>query len=162
VQRTTAVLTSAGWFFVTAGLGVVLVPWCLTGWRLPSPLPWFGLPASVGVVMIAVGLIPPLHVFAQFVRAGGTPVPGAMTERLVVSGFNRHVRNPIYLSAVVILLGEALLMSRLSVVLYALTLWIGVVAFVHRYEEPALARRFGSDYETYRRAVPAWLPRLHP
>jgi len=76
------VLTSAGWFVVTTGAGVVLVPWWLTGWRLPRPVPWFGLSAAVGVVMIAVGLIPPVHVFAQFVRSGGTPVPGAMTKRL--------------------------------------------------------------------------------
>ena len=75
-------LTSAGWFVVTTGAGVVLVPWWLTGWRLPRPVPWFGLSAAVGVVMIAVGLIPPVHVFAQFVRSGGTPVPGAMTKRL--------------------------------------------------------------------------------
>lgn len=154
-------LTSVGWLLVTAGVGVVLVPGWLTGWRLPSPLPWFGLPAAVGVVMIVVGLIPPLHVFAQFVRAGGTPVPGAMTEHLVVTGFNRHVRNPIYLGAVLILLGEALVLSRLSVALYALAVLVGVVGFVHWYEEPALARRFGSEYETYRQAVPAWLPRRH-
>jgi len=34
--------------------------------------------------------------------------------------------------------------------------------FVRWYEEPALVRRFGSDYEQYRRAVPAWRPRLRP
>ena len=31
----------------------------------------------LGIVLIALGLIPPVHVFAQFVRAGGTPMPGA-------------------------------------------------------------------------------------
>jgi protein-S-isoprenylcysteine O-methyltransferase Ste14 len=35
-------------------------------------------------------------------------------------------------------------------------------AFVRFYEEPALRRRFGADYEAYRRAVPAWWPRLCP
>ncbi|MGH3091786.1 MAG: isoprenylcysteine carboxyl methyltransferase, partial [Gaiellaceae bacterium] len=30
------------------------------------------------------------------------------------------------------------------------------------YEEPVLARRFGRQYEAYRRAVPAWWPRRAP
>jgi protein-S-isoprenylcysteine O-methyltransferase Ste14 len=116
----------------------------------------------LGVLLIVVGLIPPVHVFVQFVRAGGTPMPGAMTTRLVVTGFNRYVRNPIYLGAVAIFLGEALVLWRLSLLLYALAAWLGVGAFVRWYEEPALVRRFGSDYEAYRRAVPAWRPRMRP
>jgi protein-S-isoprenylcysteine O-methyltransferase Ste14 len=101
-------------------------------------------------------------VFVQFVRAGGTPMPGAMTTRLVVTGLNRYVRNPIYLGAVTIFVGEALLLGRLSLLLYAVAAWVGIAAFVRWYEEPALVRRFGADYQVYRRAVPAWLPRLHP
>jgi protein-S-isoprenylcysteine O-methyltransferase Ste14 len=34
------------------------------------------------------------------------------------------------------------------------------VAFVRLCEEPALTRRFGAEYEEYRRNVPAWLPRM--
>ena len=162
MRRTMAVVTSVGWFAVTAGVGAVLVPWWLTGWRLPDPLPSGGLPMTLGVLMIVVGLIPPLHVFAQFARAGGTPMPGAMTKRLVVTGFNRYVRNPVYLGAVAIFLGEAVVLWRLSLLLYAIAAWLGVAAFVRWYEEPALVRRFGSDYEEYRRAVPAWRPRLRP
>ena len=162
MRRTTAVVTSVGWFAVAAGVGAGLVPWWLTGWRLPGPLPYRGLPATLGVLMIVVGLIPPVHVFVQFVRAGGTPMPGAMTTRLVVTGFNRYVRNPIYLAAVAIFLGEALLLWRLSLLLYAIAAWLGAAAFVRWYEEPALVRRFGSDYQEYRRAVPAWRPRLRP
>jgi protein-S-isoprenylcysteine O-methyltransferase Ste14 len=116
----------------------------------------------LGVLMIVVGLIPPVHVFVQFVRAGGTPMPGAMTTRLVVTGFNRYVRNPIYLGAVAIFLGEALLLWRLNLLLYAIAAWLGAAAFVRWYEEPALVRRFGTDYQVYRRAVPAWRPRLRP
>ena len=117
---------------------------------------------AVGVVLIVAGLSASLHVFVQFVRAGGTPMPGAMTTRLVVTGLNRYVRNPIYLGAVTIFVGEALLLGRLSLLLYTVAAWVGIAAFVRWYEEPALVRRFGADYQVYRRAVPAWLPRLHP
>ena len=162
MRPTTAMVASVGWFAVTAGVGAVLVPWWLTGWQLPNPLPFGGLAATLGVLMIVVGLIPPVHVFVQFVRAGGTPMPGVMTKRLVVTGFNRYVRNPIYLGAIAIFLGEALVLWRLSLLLYAIAAWLGAAAFVRWYEEPALVRRFGSDYEEYRRAVPAWRPRLRP
>ena len=97
MRRSTAVVTSVGWFALTAGIGAVLVPWWLTSWRLPHPLPYGGVPGTLGMVLIVAGLIPAVHVFVQFVRAGGTPMPGAMTRRLVVTGFNRYVRNPIYL-----------------------------------------------------------------
>jgi protein-S-isoprenylcysteine O-methyltransferase Ste14 len=162
MRRSAAVVTSVVWFVLTGGVGVVLVPWWLTGWRVRYPLPYWGVARAVGVVLIVAGLIPPVHVFVQFVRAGGTPMPGAMTARLVVTGFNRYVRNPIYLGAVTIFIGEALLFGRLSLLLYAVVVWVGVAAFVRWYEEPALARRFGADYETYRHAVAAWLPRLRP
>lgn len=162
MRRATAVVTSVGWFAVTAGVGAGLVPWWLTGWRLRHPLPYSGLPATVGVLMIVVGLVPPVHVFVQFVRAGGTPMPGAMTTRLVVGGFNRYVRNPIYLGAIAIFLGEALVLWRVNVLLYAIAVWVGAAAFVRWYEEPALVRRFGAAYEEYRQAVPAWRPRRHP
>jgi protein-S-isoprenylcysteine O-methyltransferase Ste14 len=101
-------------------------------------------------------------VFVQFVRAGGTPMPGAMPSTLVVTGFNRYVRNPIHLGAVTVFVGEALLLWQVSLLVYALAVWVGAAAFVRWYEEPVLARRFGADYQDYRRAVPAWVPRRHP
>jgi len=64
----------------------------------------------------------------------------------VVTGFNRHVRNPIYLAAITIFLGEALLFGQLSMLLYAIAVWVGAAAFVRWYEEPALAARFGAHY----------------
>jgi len=35
-------------------------------------------------------------------------------------------------------------------------------AAVRWYEEPTLTRKFGAEYRDYRRAVRAWIPRLHP
>jgi hypothetical protein len=37
-----------------------------------------------------------------------------------------------------------------------------VHAFARVYEEPALHRQFGAQYEAYRQHVPGWLPRTHP
>jgi protein-S-isoprenylcysteine O-methyltransferase Ste14 len=67
-----------------------------------------------------------------------------------------------YVAVLVAIVGQALLLGRLELLLYAGAAWLVVAAFVCWYEEPTLARRFGADYEAYRRAVPAWWPRLRP
>lgn len=67
-----------------------------------------------------------------------------------------------YVALVAAALGQALLLAQWPLAVYALMLWIGPAAYVRWREEPMLLRRFGEDYERYRRAVPAWLPRLRP
>ena len=92
----------------------------------------------------------------------GTPVPAAPPERLVVGGLFRYVRNPMYVAILSVILGQALLLGRVGVLLYAAVMWVVVAAWVRWREEPVLVRRFGADYETYRRAVPGWWPRPRP
>jgi protein-S-isoprenylcysteine O-methyltransferase Ste14 len=159
MRRSTAAIGSAAYFAMAAGTFVVLIPWLVTGWQLHRL--WAGW-AAAGAVLIGAGLVPVVAVFVQFARAGGTPLPLAPTGQLVVSGFNRYVRNPIYLGSLMIFAGEALLFWRLSLLVYAAAGWAGAAVFVRWYEEPALTRRFGAEYEAYRRAVPAWRPRLRP
>ncbi len=150
------------WFVIAAGVGAVWLPWVITGWVVEYRSPIGRLGQAIGVVSILAGLVPAVVTFVEFARAGGTPVPGAPTERLVVAGFNRYVRNPIYLGTLVIILGEALLFGQPSLIGYGVVVWVVVAVFVRLYEEPTLARRFGADYAAYRQAVPAWRPRLHP
>ena len=70
------------------------------------------------------------------------------------------MRNPLYLAIVMAVAGQALLFSRPVLLAYAAVVLAAFVAFVHWYEEPTLARRFGEQYEAYRRQVPGWWPRL--
>lgn len=67
-----------------------------------------------------------------------------------------------YVAVLAIIVGQALALGQLILLAYAVAAWIAVASFVHFYEEPALSRRFGPRYEAYRRAVPAWWPRLRP
>jgi len=113
--------------------------------------------------MIGAGLAVLLSAFLRFVLEGiGTPAPVAPTERLVVGGLYRYVRNPMYLAVAALILGQALLLGQAGLLLYTAAFGVTVAAFVHGYEEPVLRRRFGAHYETYRRAVPAWWPRRTP
>ena len=147
--------------FLVLAPGVVggLVPWWLTGWRAHDV--W--LPArAAGALLLVGGAAALLLSFARFVVEGiGTPAPAAPTERLIVGGLYRHVRNPMYLAVAATIIGQALLLGRPVLVAYASAFAVAVAAFVHGYEEPTLARRFGDQYRAYRSAVPAWLPRPH-
>lgn len=161
MRRSRAALSSAAFFVVAPGTVVGLIPWLITGWSFHQPWPHWVIAQVLGVALICVGLVPPVSAFVEFVKAGGTPMPIAPTQRLVVSGFNRYIRNPMYFGLVLAIVGQALLFGSLGVLIYAVVAWIVPAAFVRWYEEPTSTRLFGEDYAAYRSAVPAWWPRLH-
>jgi protein-S-isoprenylcysteine O-methyltransferase Ste14 len=158
VRRLGPAAGSALFLLVAPGVAAGLVPWVVTGWESTDPPLWI---AAIGAVLIVAGVAVLLHSFARFVVEGrGTPAPVAPTERLVVGGLYRHVRNPMYLAVGATILGQALLLGRYGLLAYLAAFAVTVAAFVRLYEEPALTQRFGADYERYRREVPGWLPRL--
>jgi protein-S-isoprenylcysteine O-methyltransferase Ste14 len=160
MSRRMAALGSALFLVAAPGTAAGLVPWLLTDWE--SDDPWIGL-VLLGALLLAAGAAVVLHAFWRFVWEGiGTPAPVAAPQRLVVGGIYRHVRNPMYVAVLAMILGQALLLGRPVLLAYAALLWLVFASFVRLYEEPTLGDRFGEDYEAYRRAVPAWLPRLRP
>jgi protein-S-isoprenylcysteine O-methyltransferase Ste14 len=163
-MRTSSAAAGSTLFFVSApGVVAGVVPWWLTRWQVESPLPGWGLVRALGMALLAGGAAVLVHAFVRFVVEGaGTPAPVAPTEHLVVGGLYRYVRNPMYLAVVAAIVGQALLLGQLRLLVYAGAVAAAVAAFVRGYEEPTLARRYGAEYDAYRRAVPAWWPRLTP
>jgi protein-S-isoprenylcysteine O-methyltransferase Ste14 len=159
VDKTRAAAGTFLFLFLAPGVVAGLVPWLLTGWGVDES---WRLPVRVaGAILLVAGVGVLLHAFARFVVEGlGTPAPVAPTERLVVGGLYRYVRNPMYLAVAATIVGQALLLGQVVLLLYAAVFVIVVAAFVHWYEEPTLRRRFGDEYEAYRRSVPGWWPRL--
>jgi protein-S-isoprenylcysteine O-methyltransferase Ste14 len=153
---------TAAFFVVAPGTVLGVIPWLITRWEWPDFGPAGRVAQAFGVLLIVAGLVPLVHAFTQFAKAGGVPVPVAPTKRLVVTGSHRFVRNPMYVALVVVILGQALLFGSVDLVVYAAIVWIVTAAFVRWYEEPTLARQFGSEYEAYRSNVRAWIPRIHP
>jgi len=148
-----AVLGSTAFFFAAPCVVGGLVPWSISGWAAPRLWP--------GLVLVAAGAYVVLRAFVRFVREGrGTPAPIAPTEELVVGGDYRFVRNPMYVGVVAAILGQALTFLDPWVLGYGVLAWAVMASFARWYEEPALLRRYGAQYEEYRRRVPAWLPRL--
>lgn len=117
----------------------------------------------VGWVLVGVGAAGYLWCTTEFVRRGdGTPNPLDPPRRFVASGLYRVVRNPMYVSVGLVILGQAIAHGSALVVLCLLALWLVVHLFVVLVEEPMLRRRFGAEYEEYLTRVPRWLPRLQP
>jgi protein-S-isoprenylcysteine O-methyltransferase Ste14 len=160
VSRLQAATGSAFFLLIAPGVAAGLVPWALTGWDSAG---WPALVQALGAALIVAGAGALLHAFVRFVTEGrGTPAPVAPTERLVVGGLYRHVRNPMYLAVAATITGQALLLGRPVLLAYAVVFISAVAVFVRWYEEPTLRRSFGSSYEAYLRNVPGWWPRRRP
>ena len=152
---------------LTVGAGFL----ALWFWLLPS---WLGFQSEVAGIgrWRWLGIIPCVLGFAVAIRCmwdfgwsgGGTPAPMAPPQRLVVVGFYRYVRNPMYVGFLAGWLGLWILFGRANrgSITVALVFVLCVEAFVRVFEEPMLRGKFGADYEQYCRNVPRWLPRLRP
>ena len=138
-------------------------------WLLPS---WLGfhVEAPAGAQWRWIAVVPSVLGFAvafrciwDFGRTGhGTPVPIAPPTRLVVVGFYRYVRNPMYVGFLVGWVGLWTVFGRadLIVITVVCLVALGVNLFVMFYEEPHLRKVFGVEYEEYCRNVHRWVPRL--
>ena len=161
---TTAAVGSAIFFVVAPGIVAGLVPWLISGWDVRWPISGFGVVVmALGSALLAVAILVLIRNFIRFVVEGrGTPSPVLQTERLVVGGDYRFVRNPMYLAVIAAILGQAMIFGSLALLIYALAVWAMMASFVRWYEEPLLQTRYGEEYRRYRQRVRAWVPRLHP
>jgi protein-S-isoprenylcysteine O-methyltransferase Ste14 len=161
MRKILALAGSLLFFLVAPGTVAGVVPWLITQGRLEPPFLGFPILRPIGVVLIALGLIPLIESFARFALKGlGTPAPILPTRHLVVTGFYRYVRNPMYVGVVTIILGEALLVSDTYLLAYAACAWLAMHLFVISYEEPKLQQTFGAEYNAFRANIPRWLPRF--
>jgi len=163
VNRKAAAVGSALFFGVAPGTVAGVIPYWLTGWvARPAPDWWMPI-RMLGFLLIAAGSAVLITAFVRFVIEGaGTPAPVAPPEHLVVGGLYRYVRNPMYLAVIAIVLGQAAILGRGVLVVYAAVFWAIVAGFVRFYEEPTLSARYGAQYDAYRRAVRGWWPRATP
>src|SRR5205809_6998885 len=140
---------------VVPGAGAAWLPW----WVLTRFDPTAVAAAWPALAIIAVGAALYLWCVWVFAVVGrGTPGPWDAPRRFVAVGPYRWVRNPIYIAAVLVLLGQAWLFMSLALLVYAMFAAVGCHVFVVLYEEPTLRRRFGAEYELYQRSVRRWIP----
>jgi protein-S-isoprenylcysteine O-methyltransferase Ste14 len=163
MKRASAILGSAIFLVVAPGTLSIYVPWALTHWRFAPPLLGVFSFRVIGALLIVAGLPVLLDSFARFAIQGlGTPAPIAPPQHLVVTGLYRHVRNPMYVAVSLLIFGQGLLFGSVRLLQYGLIVWLAFFVFVVLYEEPALTRKFGQEYEQFCIQVPRWIPRLKP
>ena len=163
MNRVTAALGSIVFFFLAPGTVAGLVPWLISGWQQQGDFAGVAWVRMAGFGLIAAGLLVLIDCFVRFALQGiGTPAPVAPTKHLVVTGWYRHVRNPMYVAVVTIIAGQAFLFADVRVLVYAAMAWLGFHVFVTQYEEPTLRQTFAEDYAVYCKAVRRWLPRTQP
>lgn len=162
-RRVFAILGTAVFLVLAPGTVAVYVPWWISKWQVGAPFLGVAAFRAVGVLLICAGIPVLLESFARFALQGaGTPAPVFPPKHLVVKGFYRFVRNPMYVAVLWMIVGQALLLGNVALLEYAAFAWLLVHVFVIGYEEPTLRRSFGDDYETYRAHVRRWIPRLSP
>jgi protein-S-isoprenylcysteine O-methyltransferase Ste14 len=112
-----------------------------------------------GMVLGAAGAVIALWCVVAFATAGnGTPAPFDPPRRLVTQGPYRFARNPMYMGAGLALAGGALFYGSLVLLVYAGIFLVSTHLFAVWYEEPALRRTFGVEYDVYCRQVGRWWP----
>lgn len=132
-----------------------------TRWAGMNSLTWTGLIAGALFVWIGLMLfVLCVNLFALFGQ--GTLAPWDPTQKLVVTGPYRRVRNPMISGVAMMLIGQSLFWGS-----WVIGLWAGIFILInHVYfifsEEPGLEKRFGESYLIYKANVPRWIPRLTP
>ncbi len=162
-MRLTPVQGSILFFFLAPGTVAGLVPFLISGWTFDPPFLGTDTTRFVGAALIFAGLDIIVDSFARFAITGeGTPAPTNPTRSLVVTGYYRHVRNPMYVAVTTAILGQAILFGNENLLIYGLLIWAVSHTFVVLYEEPTLAKSFPDQFRAYRTNVPRWIPRVTP
>ncbi len=141
-----------------AGLFALYIPLALlrVGSRIET-----GIISVLAIPLWLIGSLMILRCFWDFTLKGrGTPVPMDPPKELVITGFYRYVRNPIYVGVLLIFLGHFLWFGYWALLIYTVLAFIGVHIFIVLYEEPTLKRKFGAAYEDYLKRVPRWIPKF--
>ena len=151
-------LRSLFFTFLLPGTVAVLIPyWLVSSTVRVRSIRWF---QYLGLPLILIGAAGLLGCIWQFFSEGhGTLAPIDAPKELVVRGLYKYVRNPMYVSVVTILVGEAIVFGSSAIIIEAVIFIALAYLFVVFYEEPSLRRRFGESYEKYSYRVGRWVPR---
>jgi len=147
-------------------LFTLLVPGGVTIW-LPlfvlfpqirlRPVAW-NLPTFGAIALIAIGAAGYLWCALDFAFFGkGTPAPIDMPKYLVMRGPYKYTRNPMYISVLLIIFGQAIRYASGRITAYGLLVWLGFHIVVVVLEEPHLRQEQGAAYDEYCRRVPRWI-----
>jgi protein-S-isoprenylcysteine O-methyltransferase Ste14 len=155
-KRQSNVMAHSGdWGLALETAGMLLAAFRLPGWPEPG-VARMAASMVLGPLGAVFGWLAVRHLGKQLrILAGLYP-----DHELIRSGPYAIVRHPVYSSMFLLMLATGLLLSRWPLFLLAIALYmVGTEIRIHA-EEGLLRRRFGAEFEEYRRKVPAYLPYL--
>ena len=154
-------LTAIGAAFtlLVPGPAVVFGPWYMTHW-VQQPA-FFDIEATryVGMALIPIGLVVYWVAVTTLGREGVNPIPVPAITHIVNTGIFAWVRNPMYVGALTMMVGQTLLFGSRGLLVYTLV-WFGVFnLFELTFDEKVLMKEFPDVYGPYKKSVPMWIPR---
>jgi len=92
----------------------------------------------------------------------GTLAPWTPTQKLIIRGPYKYCRNPMISGVLFVLLGETFFLNSVNILIITGAFFIINAIYFILKEEPDLYKRFGKDYEAYKKSVPRWIPKFKP
>ena len=150
--------------FLRALFAFLMVPVVVAG-IIPFTIalydPYRGTDSLSGGFFLAIGLAILLWCVRDFYISGkGTLAPWDPPKNLVTVGLYRHVRNPMYVGVIFMLLGWAIFTASPIVAGFALFMSTAFFFRVKIHEEPWAERTFAGEWLEYKNNVPGWLPQI--
>lgn len=117
----------------------------------------------IGIILMIAGLFFLVWTIKLFATIGkGTLAPWAPTQKLIIEGPYKYVRNPMITGVLLILAGEVVFLYSKELLCWAVFFFILNAIYFPLSEEKGLLKRFGCEYKEYKKHVPRWIPRLTP
>jgi protein-S-isoprenylcysteine O-methyltransferase Ste14 len=147
------------WIFILFYAALFIPSWPLFG---PASLgeSYYIWPIVIGLFVTVLGqLIRGATIgLAYIVRGGKEGKPYA--EGLVTEGIFRHVRNPLYVGNILMLLGVGILANSLVYVAIVIPIFLFIYQAIVMAEENFLRNKFGPGFDLYCKDVNRWMPRV--
>lgn len=141
------------------GTVTVFIPYrILTPTSIPGPDSW-SVSQHAAILVLAIGTAILLTSIWSFARVGrGSLAPFDETDRLIVVGPYRYVRNPMYVGVLTILLAESWFFWSGRLLTYTAICFVVANLVVIGYEENRLRLKYGEDFRRYCEHVGRWIP----
>jgi protein-S-isoprenylcysteine O-methyltransferase Ste14 len=135
------------YFLMGVGLDLVLPA------SFPGPV-WL---RAVGVILFGAGVGLMLRSWWLFEKAGTAIRPTDEPSKMITSGPYARSRNPMYVAAVLMMLGPSVFLGSLPLLGAALA-FFATMHLVHiPFEERVMEEAFGEEYREYALRVTRWL-----
>ncbi len=118
--------------------------------------------ATLGTLMVAFGELFRIYSVAFIGSVSRTRNTSTTGSNLIKSGPFSLMRNPLYVGNFFITVGLSVFSGVTWVVLLTILLFAFQYYCIVKHEEGLLIGRFGSEYESYMKEVPAWIPSRLP